>query len=354
VCFGSGETSASGRKIWDWLFRRLSPPIHVAVLETPAGFELNSAQVAGRVGDFLRRRLQNYRPQVTIIPARKRGTPFSPDNPEVVAPLLQANVVFMGPGSPTYAVRQLKDSLAWHMLVARHRRGAAIVLASAAVIAASVRALPVYEIYKVGEELHWRHGLDFFGAYSLSLVFIPHWNNTEGGAELDTSRCFMGRSRFERLLSLLPDDVTVVGIDEHTALAVDIAARRCQVLGKGGVTRIRDGEERHFTSGTNFPLTELGPFQMPHPEDGIPPEVWQRVLEAETQPVAEPSPEPPPEVLALVAQRQVARERRDWPTADALREQIAALGWRVIDTPEGPRLELVQKEQESDNVPSSS
>ena len=344
VCFGSGETSASGRKIWEWLFRRSARPIRVAVLETPAGFELNSAQVAGRIGDFLRQRLQNYRPEVTVIPARKRGTLLSPDNPEVVAPLLQANVIFMGPGSPTYAVRQLRDSLAWHLTVARHRRGAAVVLASAAVIAAGVHALPVYEIYKVGEDLHWRRGLDFFGAYGLSLVFVPHWNNAEGGAELDTSRCFMGRSRFEELLTLLPGDATVVGIDEHTALVIEIEAQRCRVLGKGGVTRIRQGAEERFASGTDFPLAELGPFRMPAPEEGIPPQVWQQVLAAEAQPPAEPpSPsEPPPEVLALVEQRQAARARRDWPTADALREQIAALGWRVIDTPEGPRLEPLE------------
>ena len=106
VLFGSGETSASGRKVHDWLLGRLSPPIQLAVLETPAGFELNSAQVAGRVADFFSHRLQNYRPQVTVVPARKRGTPFSPDDPAIVAPLLVANLIFLGPGSPTYAVRR--------------------------------------------------------------------------------------------------------------------------------------------------------------------------------------------------------------------------------------------------------
>ena len=71
------------------------------------------------------------------MPARKRGTLDSPDEPQVVAPLLEADLIFMGPGSPTYAVRQLSDSLAWHYLLARHRLGAALVLASAAVIAIS-------------------------------------------------------------------------------------------------------------------------------------------------------------------------------------------------------------------------
>jgi cyanophycinase-like exopeptidase len=339
VLFGSGETSANGRKVYDWLLRRLPPPIRAAVLETPAGFELNSAQVAGRVADFVRQRLQNYRPHVTVVPARKRGTSFSPDDPEIVAPLLQANVIFLGPGSPTYAVRQLQDSLTWHTLVARHRLGAAVVLASAAAIAASVHALPVYEIYKVGEELRWRSGLDFFGAYGLSLVFIPHWNNTEGGADLDTSRCFMGQSRFGQLLAQLPSQATVVGVDELTALVVDPGAANCQVMGRGGVTVLRQGETQCFAWGQTFPVTELGPFHVPEPPRGIPAEVWQSVKAAQDQAPTLATPEPSPEMLALVEEREVARARRDWAVADALRERIAARGWRIQDTPDGPRLQ---------------
>ena len=86
MLFGSGETSASGQKAFDWLFRHVERPLRVAVLETPAGFELNSDRVAGRIGDFLCDRLQNYRPEVTLVPARQRGTPFSPDLPKSSLP----------------------------------------------------------------------------------------------------------------------------------------------------------------------------------------------------------------------------------------------------------------------------
>jgi cyanophycinase-like exopeptidase len=343
VLFGSGETSASGRKVYDWLMRRLSPPIRMAVLETPAGFELNSAQVAGRVVDFLHHRLQNYRPQVTVVPARKRGTPFSPDDAEITAPLLQANAIFLGPGSPTYAVRQLQHSLAWHRLIARHRLGAAVVLASAATVAASAHALPVYEIYKVGEDVHWRQGLDFFGPYGLSLVFIPHWNNAEGGTELDTSRCFMGQARFEQLVAMLPSQATVVGIDEYTALVVDLEDGTCRVMGQGRVTLWREGQERCFSRGAIFAVTQLGPFHMPEPRTGIPPEVWQDAQAVQAETPAMVAPEPSSEVLALVEEREAARARRDWAVADALREQITTLGWQVLDTPQGPRLEPEQE-----------
>ncbi|MCS6910594.1 MAG: hypothetical protein NZM11_08515, partial [Anaerolineales bacterium] len=188
VLFGSGETSATGSKILQALVPRLEHPLRLAVLETPAGFELNSAQVAGRVADFLRDKLQNEKLEVTVIPARKRGTAFSPDDPEIAAPLRNASLVFMGAGSPTYAVRQLQGSVTWHTLEAAHRFGAAVVFASAATLAVSAYTIPVYEIYKAGEDLHWRAGLNFLLPFGLNLIFVPHWNNSEGGAELDTSR----------------------------------------------------------------------------------------------------------------------------------------------------------------------
>jgi len=338
ILFGSGETSPSGRKVHDWVMRRLSPPIRVAVLETPAGFQPNSALVAEKMADYIRRHLQNHHPQVTVIPARKRGTPFSPDDPEIVAPLLHANVIFWGPGSPTYAVRQLRDSLAWHMLVARHRLGAAVVVASAAAIAVSTQALPVYEIYKVGEDLHWCEGLDLFGPYGLSLVIVTHWDNTEGGAELDTSHGFMGRARFEELLTMLPPEAVVIGIDEHTALVMDLGDRLCRVMGRGRVTLVRGGEEQRYTADQTFPVTELGPFRLPQLETGIPTEVWERVVTARGQAEGEAAPKPPPDVLALVEEREAARARGDWAASDELRGQIAALGWEVRDTRAGPEL----------------
>jgi len=56
---------------------------------------------------------------------------------------------------------------------------------------------------------------------------------------------------------------------------------------------------------------------------------------ADWEPVADVIPS---EVMALVAQRQAARAARDWAAADALRDQIAAAGYAVKDTPEGPQV----------------
>ena len=53
----------------------------------------------------------------------------------------------------------------------------------------------------------------------------------------------------------------------------------------------------------------------------------------------------PAEVLALACERQEARLRRDWATSDPLRDRIAALGWQVADTPEGPVLTRIPTAQ---------
>lgn len=51
------------------------------------------------------------------------------------------------------------------------------------------------------------------------------------------------------------------------------------------------------------------------------------------------SPDAPPEVRAAAADRSAAREARDWATADRLRGEIEAAGWRVVDAGTDYRLE---------------
>ncbi len=44
----------------------------------------------------------------------------------------------------------------------------------------------------------------------------------------------------------------------------------------------------------------------------------------------------PPAVRTLLDRRQAARAAKDWKQSDVLRDEIAALGWTVKDTPKGP------------------
>ncbi len=329
VLFGSGEATATGRRIHAAIMRTLGTRAKVAVLETPAGFQPNSALVAKKLADFFLTRLGEFVAEVWVVPARRRDGEQSTNNPAVLWPLLHTNYIFMGPGSPTYTVRHLAGSLALRTILARHRHGAVLCLASAATISFGEYCLPVYEIFKAGQDLHWVEGLNLLGAYGLQLSFVTHWNNQEGGRELDTSCCFMGRERMERLLAMLPPDETVVAIDEHTSLVIDLTEGQCRVMGIGTVSVIRSCQTLlTVAAGQTFPLEILGQLKVP-PEEEMPlPEAgWpspQTTFEANRTTVER-----------LLRLRAEARKRRDWATADTLRQRLLEIGVEVRDTPEG-------------------
>ena len=332
---GSGETSLAGGRIFEALARNIDGPLRIALMETPAGFELNSAQVVGKVGDFMKTRLQNYKPIVDVIPARKKNSAYSPDDPEIVRPLLYANMIFMGPGSPTYAIRNLKDTLTWDVIRARHRLGATLIFASAATISIGAHALPVYEVYKVGQDVHVVDGLDLFADFGLHVSFIPHWNNTDGGADLDTSRCFIGMDRFAEWCHLVPSESETIGLDEHTGLIMDFESGLCEVSGVSSVSLVRECNPEMYPSGSKFPLSELGEFRVLDPiEKGIPAKVWEMCL----NPPLLDDDQPSEHVIDLVEQRLLARASKNWTESDKLRDEITALGWTVQDSKDGYKL----------------
>lgn len=242
---------------------RFPSPVRVAILPTPAGFQPNADAVAERLADFVRRSLVNHRPEVVVVDAKRRGGDDSgagdPDDPRVAVALEGARYLFAGPGSPTYMVRRLADTLTWAAVRRAWQAGAGLALASAAAVAIGAHALPVYEIYKVGDDLGWRPGLDLCADIGLELATVPHWNNSEGGVGLDTSRSYVGRERFERLSELLPPSAVVVGLDEHTSCIVDAAAGTVDVRGQGTMTVLRARDETVIPAGERASIDLLRP-----------------------------------------------------------------------------------------------
>jgi hypothetical protein len=136
-------------------------------------------------------------------------------------------------------------------------RGGTLVLGSAAAVTLGTHAIPVYEIYKVGDEPRWVEGLDLLGRLAgVEAAVIPHYDNAEGGTH-DTRFCYLGEQRLARLETELPPEVGVLGIDEHTALLIDLDAGHAEVTGNGVVTIRRRGASRVLTSGTTVALDEL-------------------------------------------------------------------------------------------------
>ncbi len=65
-------------------------------------------------------------------------------------------------------------------------------------------------------------------------------------------------------------------------------------------------------------------------------EAWKRINSVLT--LEREAHTPSPEVLALTEERQIARTSKQWGESDRLRDDIAAHGWIVKDTKEGPKL----------------
>lgn len=223
----------------------------IAVLDSPFGFQENVEVLTQRIVEFFQTSLS-----ADVEVASLRNVEEPPLRRErALAQVRAASTVFAGPGSPSYALRVWKDVGMGEALSAVLAGGGTVTLASAAAVTAGVWSIPVYEIYKVGEDPHWLEGLDLLSPYGVPAVVVPHWNNTEGGNH-DTSRCYIGERRLRLLEREI--DVGIIGIDEHTSATIDLATGSIEVAGRGEVT-IRGEGVITLIPGTTAGLEDILP-----------------------------------------------------------------------------------------------
>ena len=234
-------------------------PIHIGILETPTGFEVNALHAwPERMEDFFAKRLHNYKPVITRIHAWKkdaasRGT----NNPANAEKLNGLDYLYCGAGSPSYTVKHLGGSRVYQAMCEALKAGTTLCLGSASAVAVGALAIPVYEIYKSGEDLHWIRGLNLFSSLGIdNLVIVPHWNNQEG-EDFDTTYCWMGKARFAVLEQQLPKGITIIGIDEQTACIVDSQCKTALVSGIGTVVVIGSKGTKTYQTGDTIPLLRL-------------------------------------------------------------------------------------------------
>jgi peptidase E len=250
---GSGELTATMVEVHKGLLDLLPRPAQAVFLDTPAGFQLNCDQISEKAVSYFHDRVHH---PLLVASLKSASTEDSYERQEALNQLKQADFTLIGPGSPSYAVKQWQQTPVPGILAQNVQRGGCLVAASAAALTIGRFTLPVYEIYKVGEKLHWIEGLNLLEAFGLNLVVVPHWNNAEGGTH-DTRFCFMGESRFKSLAAQLPEDVSILGIDEHTACIIHLQDKLVTIKGLGQVT-LQDAANRLvFRKGDRFPLDVL-------------------------------------------------------------------------------------------------
>ena len=262
---GSGETSPTMVTAHRELISRLgltSP--QAIVLATPYAFQENAADVSARTQRYFAdsvglqvRVAAGTSPNADPAMAPPLIPPDEEDEARQAAAIRAADWVFAGPGSPSYALAHWQAGPVAAGLRDRVLAGDGLtVLASAAAATAGRFTLPVYEIYKAGGAPRWLDGLDLLGPFGLTVALIPHYDNAEGG-RYDTRHCYLGERRLAVMERNLPADAAVLGVDEHTAVLIDLRTSDVEIRGRGGMTVRRSGHSVVLPAGTRLPMAEL-------------------------------------------------------------------------------------------------
>jgi hypothetical protein len=250
---GSGETTPTMVRVHRAVFDRLGPrPVPAVLLDTPYGFQENADDISGRAADYFRDSVGH---PITVASFRSAGVDALVRETAVTR-IRSARLAFAGPGSPSYLLRVWAGSQVPRLLAEKLTEGGAVTMASAAALTLGRYSIPVYEIYKVGEEPRWLPGLDLLTPLGLPVAVVPHYDNAEGGNH-DTRFCYLGERRLRILEAELAPEVFILGVDGHTALMIDLDERRAAVLGLGVVTVRKDGRSVVFPAGTDVSLEEL-------------------------------------------------------------------------------------------------
>ena len=343
VLIGSGEIGPSmaplHRSIVASLPKRSTPSSLVA-LDGSYDFQTNRAEMGEKIAVFFRSKVGIPTTVIGLPETDRAGADLAPSAlAPTIAGLNAADLIFLGPGSPSRALRRWGGTPIVDQVIARIQNGATLITSSAAAAASGRCTIPVYEIYKAGTNPVWLDGLDIMGALTgLAVAILPHWNNNEGATH-DTSRCFIGEGRLQQLERTLPDGTAILGIDEHSALTIDLGANSVTVAGKGAVTiRIPGiGETAMHSGATESLATFVARFGAA---------VGAPRLQVATTEAALPVPasatglDVSAAVEQLIALRATARAERRFSDADALRAAIEALGVELVDEPTGARWSL--------------
>jgi hypothetical protein len=338
------------------IHRELIAPIadlNAVNIDTAYGFQLNVPQMSEKLEEYFATSL-NVKLRTLDFPSFESATDL--ERTLFKRQVREANYVFAGPGSPTYALAQWAPLHLGDDLVEVLEHGGTLCISSAASLTLGAFTAPIYEIYKVGDQHpQWRQGLNVLGNLGLNCVVIPHFDNNEGG-NYDTRFCYLGEPRLLELESQLPEGVATLGIDEHTAVILNFENNSLSVKGRSngywrlnGNTMVLENDATIDLGELNYAFTAPRPTKPPaHSVPNLPVELaevaasgGEEGLEALARLVqmattgGEGYIDPTPLVEGLLSARVEARSQGQYELADKLRDVITNAGIDVQDTPAG-------------------
>lgn len=244
VIMGSGENAPTMVKLHRTLMKELGDSTKY-MIDTPYGFQVNADDLGAKYQQYFD---ESVGAKIELAQWRRKDA-SKVEHERTLSQLQQASWVLAGPGSPSYALNQWTDTAIPAAFADLVRRGGTLVTGSAAAATIGVHAIPVYEIYKVGEDPYWLAGLNLLGdLLGIRAAVVPHFDNREGGRH-DTSCCYIGMHRLEILETQLHDGAGIIGVDEHTAVVIEVGTGAVSVHGAGGLTLRQSGKSVFIASG---------------------------------------------------------------------------------------------------------
>jgi hypothetical protein len=341
-------------KVHREIFARI-PDISAVNLDTAYGFQLNVPQMSKKLEEYFNASLHI---DVTTLHFSSYERASELERTLFKQRVRDANYVFAGPGSPTYALKQWSPLHFDEDLLSVLGKDGTLCFASAAALTLGAFTAPIYEVYKVGiEGPRWQDGLNVLGRLGLNCVVIPHFDNSEG-ANYDTRFCYLGEPRLLELEHQLPDGVATLGVDEHTAAILDFNLDTLTVKGRSNAYWRLHGESMVLANGTTTSLKELRTLT-PSPsltepvtessEDDESPTALARLaseggdagLSALARLVQLASTggegyiDPTVLIQGVLSTRVAARASGQYELADLLRDALVSSGIEVKDSPEG-------------------
>ncbi len=337
---GSGETAPGMVKVHRALLKRLDP-VRAVTLDSAYGFQENVEQVTGKIIEYF---ATSLRTRILPLSLMRHESASDDERLLVRAGVQNANYVFAGPGSPSYALNQWRPLGLVEDLADVLENDGVVCFASAAALTLGSHSVPVYEIYKVGEDPRWLSGLNLLSRLGLNCAVIPHFDNAEG-RNYDTRFCYIGERRLRELEDQLPAGTGILGVDEHTALLIDLAEQTISVTGRSHGHWRLDGSAEVLENGTTIPIAQLrGTARVPLETTPSAPSTSPRDLSDLLARLSGPAAfDAAPLIESIVQLRLEAKSQGDFALADRLRAVLVGVGVEVRDTPEGTQWSLPER-----------
>jgi cyanophycinase-like exopeptidase len=219
VLIGGEEFSPDSNPLNQAVLRAVAEPLpRVALVPTAAR---DNPRKASRSGESALSKLGS-RIEVVMI-----ADPATANDPLASAPFETAEVIYLTDGSPLDAVEILAGSEALNRLHRAWNSGTLMAASGAS-------AMALCDLYWNGST--WEKGLGILQG----IVVLPHFEFV------------IGRFSAARLRRDLPDNYTILGLDDSTGvIVVDQEAR---VIGPNTVTVYSGDNEAEYTEGTTFSL----------------------------------------------------------------------------------------------------